>query len=145
MRKGFFTYVIVSSVLMVSILISAFAVDLSRTRILLDEPEQVEDYSYLLYDNTQYDFNNDQVGRVDFNSSYNSLETINLDPAQSFEGGVAVFGNIENATNMGHGVVELFTFSKDIGTINYQNTASYVDPITYNETNYLACKGISNV
>jgi len=54
-------YVIISSVLIVSILISAFAVNLSRTGEILSEPEYVEDYSYLIHDNTQYDFNNDKI------------------------------------------------------------------------------------
>ncbi|MBK5113389.1 MAG: hypothetical protein KGD59_11905 [Candidatus Heimdallarchaeota archaeon] len=144
MRKKFFAYVIVSSVLIVSILISAFAVDLSRKSELLSEPELVMDNSFLIHDNTQYDFNNDKIAKIDFNSSYNFAETINLDPAQSFEGGMAIYGSIENATNMKHGVIELFTFTKTLDTINYQNTASYVDTILYNETNYLAGKGISN-
>ncbi|MCG3252976.1 MAG: hypothetical protein KAX09_03940, partial [Candidatus Heimdallarchaeota archaeon] len=144
MRKKFFAYVIISSVLIISILISAFAVNLSRTGEILSDPEYVEDYSYLIFDNTQYDFSNDKIAKIDFNDSYNFVEVFNLDPAQSFDGGIASIGSIENATNMKHGVVELFTFTKNLDTIDYQNTASYVDTTAYNETNYLTGKAIDN-
>ncbi len=144
MRKKFFAYVIISSVLMFSILISAFAVDLSRTGELLDNPLFIENYSYLVHNNTKYDFNNDKIAKVDFNNSYTFMETIRLDPALSFDGGIAVIGSIENSSSMDHGIVELFSFTKNSGTINYQNTATYVDNILYNETNYLTGKGISN-
>ncbi|TET28415.1 MAG: hypothetical protein E3J70_09590, partial [Candidatus Heimdallarchaeota archaeon] len=144
MRKKFFTYVIISSVLILSILISAFAVDLSRTGEILSNPNYVEDYSFLVYNNTNYDFNNDKIAKFDFNDSYNFIEVINLDPVQSFDGGIASIGSIENATNMKHGVVELFTFTKNLDIISYQNTASYVDTTAYNETNYLTGKAIDN-
>lgn len=144
MRKKFFAYVIISSVLIVSILISALAINLSRTGEILSEPDYVEDYSYLLYDNTQYDFNNDKITKIDFNDSYNFIEVFNLDPAQSFVGGIASIGSIENATNMEHGVVELFTFTKNLDVISYQNIASYVDTTAYNETNYLTGNSIDN-
>lgn len=144
MRKKFFAYVIISSVLIVSILISAFSVNLSRTGEILSDPEYVEDYSYLIYDNTQYDFSNDKIAKIDFNASYNFIEVFDLDSAQSFDGGIASIGSIENTTNMRHGVVELFTFTKNLDVISYQNTASYVDTIAYNETNYLTGKAIAN-
>jgi len=142
LRKKFIAYVIISSVFIASILISAFAVNLSRTGEILSEPEYVEDYSYLIHDNTQYDFNNDKIAKIDFNDSYNFIEVFNLDPAQSFDGGIASIGSIENTTNMKHGVVELFTFTKNLDVISYQNTASYVDTIAYNETNYLTGEAI---
>ncbi|MCK5185092.1 MAG: hypothetical protein KAQ95_12360, partial [Candidatus Heimdallarchaeota archaeon] len=61
-----------------------------------------------------------------------------------FDGGIASIGSIENTTNMKHGVVELFTFTKNLDVISYQNTASYVDTTAYNETNYLTGKAIDN-
>ena len=136
MKKIFYSYIIISSVIVLSLLTSALTVKYAITGEVYTDPEKAIDNSYTLFAN-EFDFEDQQIDQILLDDSYHSTDLLSIESDALFPGAVALYGGKENTSNSLHGFLELYSFSNIANEIVPLQMDLYTDGTIANETEYV--------
>ncbi|NHJ49803.1 MAG: hypothetical protein FK733_18570 [Asgard group archaeon] len=132
MKKKFLSYLILSTIILVSLFAGVFIIRAVRAGQTYTDIMLTDNLSEVIIEEANFNYSETLIDTRNYNS------TISVSEILSFEStGFIALGSRENSTNHEHGFIEIYSISGTHDSISIDLTDSYVDDNGINETDYL--------
>jgi len=137
MKRKLKLYTIITSAILALLFIATMSTYSVQKNVQITEPEQVEDFSFPLIDNTSFNLSQTTTETLLYNNSVALEEIFSLSAQSGSLNLVATLGSVKNQTDAKHGFVELFSLTKNGFTFEQKRDTLYLDRTLHNETTFL--------